>query len=334
MTRKFNKPVAVVVRDHPPGRRPHAVAVIAAALTMLAHSASPAFAHRGRGVLLVASLLTASLLPLAPSSGAVPLSTLAPAAAFLTDPTGDSGNAPDITEVSVGNDVVAGPIVIWVDTPNRTSLGSSDLVSVFLDTDLNRSTGAAEYAGAEYSIDRIGGQHALFRWAGSEWAQVPAPTLSTAFFRGQKALRVSIHPNDLGGTRAFNYYIFSAVGDQSGDYAPNGGVGSYSLISGPVRLSVERFSVTPRVPRAGKSFAATMLVGREDINEILEEGSASCSLRVGKRAVAARIKGFVNGAAACRWTIPKNAKGQQLSVMISVKFGGASISRRFAAKVR
>lgn len=316
MTRKFKKPVAVVP----------------AALTTLARSASPAFAHRGR-VMLVASLLTASLL-LAPSSGAVPLSTLAPAAAFLTDPTGDSGNAPDITEVSVGNDVVAGPIVIWVDTPNRTSFGSSDLVSVFLDTDLNRSTGAAEYAGAEYSIDRMGGTHALFRWAGTNWAQVPTPTLSTAFFRGLKALRVSIHPNDLGGPKAFNYYVFSAVGDQSGDYAPNDALGSYSLISGPLRLSVERFSVTPKVSRAGKSFAATMLVGREDINEILDEGSASCSLRVGKRAVAPRTKGFVNGAAACRWTIPKNAKGQQLSVMISVKFGGASISRRFAAKVR
>jgi hypothetical protein len=289
---------------------------------------------RGRGVLFVTGLLTASLLALAPSSVAVPLSTLAPAAAFLTDPTGDSGNAPDITDVSVGNDVVAGPIVIWVDVPNRTSLGPSDLMVVYVDTDLNQSTGGADYAGSEYAIEMVGGRLALFRWTGSDWAQVPAPTLNNAFFRGQKALRVSIHPNDLGGTRAFNYYLFSAAGDQRGDYAPNDGVRSYSLISGPVQLSLERFSVTPKVPRGGKSFRATMLVGREDINEILDEGSASCSLRVGRRAVAARTKGFVNDAAACRWTIPKSAKGQQISVMISVKFGGASIARRFAARVR
>jgi hypothetical protein len=289
---------------------------------------------RGRGVLFVAGLLTASVLALAPSSAAVPLSTLAPAAAFLTDPTGDSGNAPDITEVSVGNDVVAGPIVFWIDIPNRTSLGSSDTMAVYFDTDLNQSTGGTDYAGGEYAIELVGGRLALFRWAGSDWAQVPAPTLNTAFFRGQKALRVSIHPNDLGGTRAFNYYLFSAVGDQRGDYAPNNDVRSYSLISRPLRLSVERFSVTPKVPRAGKSFTATMLVGREDINEILEDGTGSCSLRVGKRAVAPRTKGFVNEAAACRWTIPKNAKGQQLSMMISVKFGGATISRRFAARIR
>jgi hypothetical protein len=289
---------------------------------------------RGRGVLFVAGLLTASVLALAPASGAVSLSTLAPASAFFTDPTGDSGNAPDITEVSVGNDVVAGPVVIWVDTPNRTSFGSTDRVVVFLDADLNGSTGAPDYAGTEYGIARIGVAHALFRWDGADWAQVPAPTLSTAFYNSQKALRMSIHPNDLGGIRAFNYYLFSAVGDQSGDYSPNSGLGSYSLISGPLRLSVERFSVTPRVPRAGKSFTASMLVGREDINEILEDGRGSCSLRVGKRAVAPRTKGFINDAAACRWTIPKSAKGQQLSMVISVKFGRASISRRFAAKVR
>lgn len=289
---------------------------------------------RRRGVLLVSGLLTASVLALAPASGAVSLSTLTAASAFFTDPTGDSGNAPDITEVSVGNDVVAGPVVIWVDTPNRTSFGSTDRVVVFLDADLNPSTGAADYAGTEYGIARIGVAHALFRWDGADWAQVPAPTLSTAFYNSQKALRVSIHPNDLGGIRAFNYYAFSGIADQSGDYAPNSGLGSYSLISGPLRLSVERFRVTPRAPRAGKSFTATMLVGREDINEILEDGNGSCSLRVGKRAIAPRTTGFVDEAAACRWTIPKNARGQQLSVMISVKFGGASITRRFVTRVR
>jgi hypothetical protein len=158
--------------------------------------------------------------------------------------------------------------------------------------------------------------------------------LGTAFFSARKALRVSIHPNALGGTKAFNYYVFSAVGDQRGDYAPDNGLGSYSLISGPLRLRVERFSVTPKIPRAGKSFGVTMLVGREDTNDTFTGGKGSCSLRVGKRPVAVRVKGFINGGATCRWTIPKSAKGQQLTGMISVKFGGASITRRFTARVR
>ena len=65
------------------------------------------------------TLLAVAVLTLAPASAAFPLAAQAPTATLFTDPTGDSGVAPDITEVSVGNDVLTGNIVIWIDTPYR-----------------------------------------------------------------------------------------------------------------------------------------------------------------------------------------------------------------------
>jgi hypothetical protein len=286
-------------------------------------------------------LLAALVLTLTPTSAAVPLAAHAATAGFFTDPAGDSGVAADITAVSVGNDTLAGDIVIWIHMANREVLPDiSDLFAVFFDTDLNAATGAPGSAGSEYTAQvfrEIPGSilPAVFRWTGSAWLEVPAPTLNYGFGVDEKSLRVSIHPNEIGGTRTFNFHLVSALQGQSAtDVAPDFGGWPYSLISGPLQLSVERFAVRPKVPRAGKSFTASLLVGREDTYEIVGEGSVACSLRVGKKAVSARAKSFVNSAATCGWTIPRKTKRQQLRMKISLKFGGVSISRTFAAKIR
>jgi hypothetical protein len=224
-------------------------------------------------------LLAALVLTLTPTSAAVPLAAHAATAGFFTDPAGDSGVAADITAVSVGNDTLAGDIVIWIHMANREVLPDiSDLFAVFFDTDLNAATGAPGSAGSEYTAQvfrEIPGSilPAVFRWTGSAWLEVPAPTLNYGFGVDEKSLRVSIHPNEIGGTRTFNFHLVSALQGQSAtDVAPDFGGWPYSLISGPLQLSVERFAVRPKVPRAGKSFTASLLVGRGGVCRLLAQG--------------------------------------------------------------
>jgi hypothetical protein len=272
-----------------------------------------------------------AVLVLIPTSAAAPL---ARAAEFFTDPTGDSGGTPDIADVQVGNDLVAGSLVFWVDTPNRTTFGATDLVSIFVDSDLNAATGALDWGGAEYSIDVYAETPTLWQWNGTSWVQIPAPALRASYSEGDKSLRVEVHPNVLGNTRAFNFYAFSATGTQSGDYAPDVRLWTYSLVTGTLKLTIEEFLATPKVPRAGKAFAAAVLVGRDDTNEILEQGAVTCVLKLAGKALGPTARAFSEGVGGCRWKLPKTARGKQLKLTIAVKFGGATASRTFSAKVR
>ena len=66
----------------------------------------------------------------------------------FTDPTGDSGNAPDVTTVTASNDD-NGQITFAISLANRTALSDSDLAIVQLDTDGNLSDG---FGGADYEF--------------------------------------------------------------------------------------------------------------------------------------------------------------------------------------
>lgn len=262
------------------------------------------------------------------------VSQAAGAAVQFEDPRGDSSTAPDVAGVEVGNDVIAGPIVFWIDTPNRQSLTTADGIFVFVDADLNGTTGDARLGGIEFSIDVVGSTVQLFRWNGSDYVQVPAPSLRAEYFGDVTALRIEIHPNDLAGTRAFNFWILTLNGN-SEDVAPDGsGLWTYSLISGPVRLSTQRFTTAPNPPRAGRPFTASMLVVRDDVNEITTDATITCTLRVGGKTVRATARSFVGTRASCTWRIPRTAGGQRASGSIAAALGGTTVRRAIAARVR
>ena len=246
----------------------------------------------------------------------------------IEDPEGDSGTAPDLRWIHVGNDVVAGPIVFWITTPNREKLIDDDRLNIWLDTDVDPTTGQGVVrVGADYVIfgDASGIAH-LWHWTGRFLSPGPAPTLEWRQF--DKALRVSIHPSALGGTRAFNFVIVSER-DPDNDLAS----GSFSLRSGPVALAVERFSVTPRVARAGALVTAVLRPRREDIHEPLREGDVSCVVKVGRARVRA-ANGWGDSGAFCRFVVPRTARGRAVTVTLSVAFGGGHVSRTYTSRVR
>lgn len=247
----------------------------------------------------------------------------------ITDATGDSGAAPDIRYVDVGNDVVKGPIVMWVETPNRASLAADDEVGLVLDTDLNGSTGQA---GFDYIVAGDASETgALLRWDGSGFVQVPASTLEWDWYTS-RWVRVSIQPADLGGTRGFNFVAYSANGE-SYDFAPDGAPASYSLRSGPIVLTFSGFAVRPKVARAGSRQTAVLVVTREDIADVLEVGTIGCAAVVAGKRIPVR-KGWTDAGASCSYVIPRAAKGKALKVTLSVAYGGRMVSRTYTGKVR
>ena len=71
------------------------------------------------------------------------------AATTFTDPTGDSGGAPDITNVVVDNDAT-GTITMTVTTANQADLATDARVDIIFDTDRNPATGSP--SGGDYRV--------------------------------------------------------------------------------------------------------------------------------------------------------------------------------------
>ena len=108
-------------------------------------------------VLAVAAFVVA--LPTA--AGALPNGTAYVAANSQTyqDSTGEDATAPDITTITVSNDD-AGIVSFRVNVPNRPTLGQDMLFEIWVDTDNNTATGAAELGGADYVIQLFAGRSA------------------------------------------------------------------------------------------------------------------------------------------------------------------------------
>lgn len=266
-------------------------------------------------------------------AGAAPAEQASLRAASFSDAAGDSGAAPDITAVDIGNDVVAGPIVFWVTLANRPEgLVGDDTVGVLLDTDVNPATG--DMTGSEYLLIVAADGSGLVRWDGTTYVEAGAASLAVDFSRIDKALRIEIHPNEVGDISSFSLFLVGVTGEEA-DAAPNGPPGwSYTLATGRPPLTVLRGVMAPKAPVAGKPLTASILVGRGDTLGLLGEGKVTCSLTVGGKALRAARATLVQGLPVCRWNLPKTAKGKLLKATVSVSFGGSTAKKTFTARVK
>lgn len=274
-------------------------------------------------------------LALAAPAAAAPAEQAALDAAAFNDAAGDSGAAPDITNVAVGNDVVAGPIVFWVAHGNRPDdLVGDDVVFLLVDADRNPATGDQD--GVEYVIGVDAENVWIDRWDGQAYVESPDSTLTASYFRGdvEPQLRISIHPDELGGTRDFAFYVLSSAGEDL-DVAPKGPPAwAYTLATGTLQLAALEVVRNPKAPAAGKRFAAAIIVVRRDTLDFLAEGKVRCTLIVGGKAVKAARAGFTQGVPQCRWNLPRSAKGKLLRGTIFVTYGGSTAKKSFSARVK
>lgn len=173
----------------------------------------------------------ACLLLLAPFAGAQNSSPYADAAADAPPA------APDLTEVHVSNDD-AGNVVFRISISNRTALGGTDLVALFVDADGKTGTGCARGVfGAEYALDVLAGRYVFGRCLGGRWSFANRPSSFGGSFVSS-TLTLEVNRRDLGGTSRFDFRIGAAAtteADPAYDFAPDIGTSawSYQVIAPP-----------------------------------------------------------------------------------------------------
>ena len=277
------------------------------------------------------------------------------ASVSFTDPTGDSGDGPDVTTVQISDDS-SGKISFAATIANRGSLGDSDAVQAFFDTDSNSGTGGN--GGFDYEVAWIQGHQELDKWDGSQFSTVsPAPASFSAAYTNSQAT-FSIDKSDFGGSTSFNVRLMTTgdTGDTTADTAPDSGAWSYpagGTSSNPppppppppgspppppgsppppnVTLVASQFRVGK--PHSGHTFTVSMLVKVKETNTAVKT-AVSCAAKLSGRTLKVSKKGSVlSGHASCIWKLPKNTKGKKLTGSMTVTYLGAKLRKTFSKTV-
>jgi hypothetical protein len=259
----------------------------------------------------IAAALTAALI-LVPSA----------ASGEYTDPAGDSATAGDLTSVTVAGDKTSGQLLFRI---TGTNIASSETAPLFLyiDSDANPLTGDITENGSDYLFYVDNNSYFFAHWSGSDW--VATPDLSVQVSGNTSQILISVNKSELGNSSLFNFFAltFNAA-DRALDGAPNQGAFNYSLdANGPQIISVDVKKTPAAGPKAGKRFVIvpTGLTlppdGQLTPPTILPQ-SYSCTARLGAKKLA-------TGSGVCSIAVPKkNAKGKRLTVLLTVKYQGAT----------
>jgi hypothetical protein len=264
------------------------------------------------------------------------LSFAGPTAVSATDPTGDHDAAPDITAVRV-SDAPTGWITFDLTTPNYAVLPEASAVVVTIDADANERTGES---GADIQLALAAGEMAMERWEGNGWVPDELPTRAR-FRNAGNRVSIDVHRSELGNGPRFRFSLLTAdvntaiQGVVALDIAPDGfSYWSYALTNkAAVKLTARSLTAVPRAPQAGRRFTVVLAVTRSDTGRPITSGSVACSARVAGKPMPAR--GSVGGGAGrCSVAVPAATEGMALRGTITVRSGGARVSRAFAYVVR
>jgi hypothetical protein len=309
------------------------------------------------GLVIAAAALVVAL-PAA--AGALPQGAESSSAATANsqtymDSTGEDPRAPDIGRIVVSN-TDAGFVSFRFDIANRPQFGQDMLMSLLVDSDNNAATGVPpggiDPPGADYAIEIVQGQAALFRWDGTNFTRTTGnPPFVTLSFAYRNGITIRINRSELGNATRLRFYFFVLSGiafDQMTgelfcqtppcpfDEAPSGGAGlyPYQVIVAKPSLLVRRLATTPRLPTAGKRFTMRVTAARSDTNAVIRNGRVTCVGRAGRTALKAQVARVVGGAVTCTWLIPANAKGKTFRGKATVRFEGLNATRSFSARIR
>ena len=259
-----------------------------------------------RGLILI--VVCAALLAVSPAQGRVadhnPVRT--------ADPAGDSNGAPDITGVTVANDL-SGVLLFVVQVGNREGVVANDLVTFLFDSDLSSATGQG---GVDFII-RIDGttQRVFFvRWNGTAFESVATTSLRAVWDSGYV---VAINRTELGNTGAFDFLVVTSLANGTEtqfDLAPEGQDGHYEVSAPHVGSITPRFS--PAAPKAGATFRLNNVTLKFETDETAAARTFSCRATLAGK----RLRG--TGPGGCTFKLPKTAKRKQLVVTVTVTPAG------------
>ena len=316
---------------------------------------------RAAAVVLAVSAVAAGVAAgaLAGSSGG---SVHADGSATFTDPAGDvtpytnpkmPSIAPvDITAVTV-SDVTATGLVTFTAATTGFGTRGGNMISVYLDTDKNTSTGQPA-TGDDY---RLGvsccATDGSLVWRMDKWngAALEPITPATPLVSGRNGdvFSWTVDKADLGGTAGFAFHVRSAGLDYyrkviGPDLAPDIGTWTYDLskpappppTTAPapvVEPVIGAPTTTPARPVAGRRLTVTFPVTRGDSGAPLTRATMICDPSVAGKVLAHRER-FTAGTATLSLTVPKGARGKLLTVKLTIKTGSGSASRTATFRVR
>jgi hypothetical protein len=242
----------------------------------------------------------------------------------------DVRSAPDICQLNaVTNDNIA--ITFGMHVHDRSAFVAGDGYGIFLDTDSNAATGSGPGSGApagtEYAIEILDGSSDLRHWNGSLFEVVtPSTPILTKWIDGYGPV-LQIVRTDLGDVQSLKF-VFMTSNAEDHDLAPDAGTWSYTL--SPLTLEAGPLSVGPA--KAGRRFAARMVVSRSDLDGALDEGAIQCAANVGGKRLAGR-GAFADEHVGCTWRLPTQARGKRLVGGVAVTFQGVMARRAFNVRV-
>jgi len=293
----------------------------------------------GRRIIMLASM---ALLALTLATGATAThSVLAPIATF-TDATGDSGTAADINVITVTNDD-HGQYVF--DVGLATPYTTTGVASLYLDTDLNPSTGDPKSGGADYLLvdDNTSGSGYFLKWDGTQWADAsPNATVKDSVSTDNMHVLFTVNKSALGNSTGFNFFAETIEGDGSDghwDDAPSG-TGSFQYkLQTVLQLSFvagHSFAV-----KAGGTWNVALIVDRSDTGGTLgPEGTIVCNAMSGSTKLALTTRAFISAGAGkgsvavCSFKVPKRLQHKVLHATVTVSYQGQSVKHSFTATAK
>jgi hypothetical protein len=288
--------------------------------------------------LLALAFAVALTLVLAAAGSARPAAQVAPA--VFTDPAGDSGTAADLTSVSATNNAQAFTFDVGFAAP----LVPTSIIDIYVDSDLNGSTGDPQALGADYLVEDVEADHTFgfYKWDGTKWSFVSTTTVAVSASSDQKSLTIDVGLGDLAGSKGFNFFVVSVDGDGTAghlDDAPSGSGSWQYTYQSPLKLSLA--GVKTFVAKAGGKWFVALVARRSDTGATLgAEGTVVCNATSGSTKLTVIDRAFVSAgsgkgsAAVCEFIVPKKLKHKLLQGTIGVAFEGESLKHSFSQRVK
>lgn len=259
-----------------------------------------------------------------------------PGPTAFPDAGGDHPAAPDVTSVHV-SDTKSGMLSFAITTPNFVTLPDDALVLLLVDADGRSATGSG---GADVLVLYQAGEVVLGRWddAQEEFLADEPPTRVGARNAGG-VLTLLVHRSELGGFGRIGFAVGAGHIDADDlfdalDIAPESQFWRYSLVfKPPLRLLAGDAKSAPLRPAAGQLVSVTVPVTRSDTGRPIAAGTATCTVRVGGKRIAASGR-VASGKGRCAFRLPARSEGLKVTGSIAVRSAGKTVTTRFSFLVR
>jgi hypothetical protein len=214
-------------------------------------------------------------------------------------------------------------------------------VVVLLDSDSDKETGGggmgADYALAASGLNESDPLVDLLQWDGKKFAEADLS------YSWESSVDGGVLTVDLGGVESFapGFNLGVGTADENGkklDQAPDAGVWSYRMLRQvkPALSVVGRVKTTPRRPRAGHRFAASIgLRGSTGVDVSKDTDDFTCPSTVGEgfNVLSSDPDAPSTATAVCRWRIPPGTIGRTFRGSLNIGFRGKTLSRTVSAKI-